>query len=154
MVWRRLPSYFPNLALKLVPLTEAQQAAFDKTGFLRVLTFRTAPSVNKASRGGPRRAGSLGGRGGRRRAGAGGSPRLQWLTVPAHQLSAVRSAGCACPPTGYCLGLQAEIKAFLEGVYGLKVDKVNTLNYEGTKIRGKHGSYRSGQEGPAAAAAA
>lgn len=47
MVWRRLPSYFPNLPLKLIPLTEAQQTAYEKTGFLRRLAFRTLPSVNK-----------------------------------------------------------------------------------------------------------
>ena len=47
MVFRRLPTYFPNFPLKLIPLTEAQQKIYEKTGFLRELAFRTIPSVNK-----------------------------------------------------------------------------------------------------------
>jgi large subunit ribosomal protein L23 len=38
--------------------------------------------------------------------------------------------------------LQAEIKAFLESVYGLRVESVRTLNYEGRKKRGKGGFFR------------
>ena len=41
----------------------------------------------------------------------------------------------ACPP-------QFELRRFLEGVYGLEVEKVNTLNVEGRKKRGKKGYYR------------
>lgn len=37
---------------------------------------------------------------------------------------------------------QPEIKAFLESVYGLSVAKVNTLNVEGKKKRGKAGFFR------------
>ncbi|PSC70457.1 50S ribosomal L23 [Micractinium conductrix] len=82
-MWRRLPAYLPNLRLQLQPLSEAQQAIFERTGFLRELVFKTAPSVSKP-----------------------------------------------------------EIKAFLESVYGLNVAKVNTLNVEGKKKRGKHGFFR------------
>ncbi|KAL4857731.1 50S ribosomal protein L23 [Chlorella vulgaris] len=83
MAWRRLPAYLPNLSLKPLPLTEAQQQVYEKTGFLKELVFKTAPSVGKV-----------------------------------------------------------EIKAFLESVYGLNVTKVNTLNVEGKKKRGKHGFFR------------
>ncbi|KAL4448468.1 hypothetical protein ABPG75_005687 [Micractinium tetrahymenae] len=83
MSWRRLPAYLPNLVLKPLPLTEVQQQAYEKSGFLRELVFKTAPSVSKV-----------------------------------------------------------EIKAFLEGVYGLSVAKVNTLNVEGKKKRGKFGYFR------------
>lgn len=39
--------YLPNLVLKPLPLSEAQQQAYEKTGFLRELVFKTAPSVSK-----------------------------------------------------------------------------------------------------------
>lgn len=83
MVWRRLPSYLPNIGLKLIPLSEAQQKVFETTGFLKEIVFKTAPSVSKV-----------------------------------------------------------EIKHFLESVYGLHVEKVNTLNVEGKKKRGKFGFFR------------
>ena len=38
--------------------------------------------------------------------------------------------------------LQIEIKRFLESVYGLKVEQVRTLNYEGKKKRRKTGFFR------------
>ena len=41
-----------------------------------------------------------------------------------------------------CAEPQAEIKSFLEKVYGLNVEKVNTVNVEGQKKRGKQGFYR------------
>lgn len=47
MSFRRLPSYLPNIYLRLLPLSEAEQKVFEKTGFLRKLTFRTTPSTNK-----------------------------------------------------------------------------------------------------------
>jgi hypothetical protein len=47
MAWRRLPAYLPNLSLKPLPLTEAQQQVYEKTGFLKELVFKTAPSVGK-----------------------------------------------------------------------------------------------------------
>lgn len=37
---------------------------------------------------------------------------------------------------------QLDIKALLTRVYGLEVEKVNTLNVEGTKKRTKYGFYR------------
>lgn len=40
---------------------------------------------------------------------------------------------------------QAEIKSFLERVYGVEVEKVRTANYEGKKKRGKQGFYRWAQ---------
>ena len=61
MTWRRLPSFFPNLSLKLLPLEQAAQETFAKTGFLSPLAFRVAPSVNKARRGGRGRAPVVGG---------------------------------------------------------------------------------------------
>jgi large subunit ribosomal protein L23 len=73
----------PNVTLKLVPLSEAQQAAYDKTGFVKELVFRTAPQVTK------------------------------W-----------------------------EIKSILEGVYGLEVEGVKTINYLGKKKRSRDGFYR------------
>ena len=38
---------------------------------------------------------------------------------------------------------QPELKGYLTEVYGLDVEKINTLNYEGKKKRGKHGYYRN-----------
>lgn len=37
---------------------------------------------------------------------------------------------------------KGEIKAVLEGVYGLEVEKVTTINYLGKKKRGRDGFYR------------
>jgi hypothetical protein len=47
MVWRRLPAFLPNLRLQLLPLTSAQEEAYSKTGFLREIVLKTAPSVSK-----------------------------------------------------------------------------------------------------------
>lgn len=38
--------------------------------------------------------------------------------------------------------VQIELRKYLESVYGLSVNSLRTLNYEGTKKRGKHGFYR------------
>ena len=38
--------------------------------------------------------------------------------------------------------MQIEIKRFLESVYGLQVERVTTMNYEGKKKRGRFGMYR------------
>ena len=48
MTWRRLPSFLPNLSLKLLPLNQAARDTFAKTGFLSQLAFRVPPSTNKA----------------------------------------------------------------------------------------------------------
>jgi ribosomal protein L23 len=82
-VWRRVPAFLPNLTLKLVPLSEAQQAVYAKTGFVKELVFKTVPQATKG-----------------------------------------------------------EIKNILEGVYGLEVEKVKTVNYLGKKKRGRDGFYR------------
>ena len=47
MGWRRLPSYLPNLALKLLPLDKAATETYAKTGFLEKLAFKVAPSTSK-----------------------------------------------------------------------------------------------------------
>jgi len=82
-VWRRVPSFLPNLPLKLLPLSEAQQTVFQSTGFVKELVFRTVPQATKG-----------------------------------------------------------EIKAVLEGVYGLEVETVKTVNYLGKKKRGRDGFFR------------
>ncbi len=38
--------------------------------------------------------------------------------------------------------LQIELKRFLESVYGLKVEAVHTVNYEGKRKRRKQGFFR------------
>lgn len=50
MTWRRLPSFLPNLPLRLLPFTEAQQKEFEATGHLRTVAFRTIPSLSKVCR--------------------------------------------------------------------------------------------------------
>lgn len=112
-MWRRLPAYLPNIQLKLLPLSEAQQQVFEKTGFLKEIAFKTAPSVSKVSL--PT---------------AAASPSPLLFSCPA-------SGTCGC-----CSAGQVDIKHFLESVYGLNVAKVNTLNVEGKKKRGKHGFFR------------
>lgn len=74
--WRRLPAYLPNIVLKPLPLSEAQYAAFEQTGTLKELAFKTAPSVSKVQR---RRCGR---RCARREAGAAPPVRLgKWQPV-------------------------------------------------------------------------
>jgi hypothetical protein len=50
MSWRRLPSFLPNLPIRLLPFTEAQQKEFEATGYLRTVAFRTIPSLGKVTR--------------------------------------------------------------------------------------------------------
>jgi len=47
MSWRRVPAFLPSLTLKLLPLSEAQRAAFETTGFVKELVFRTVPQATK-----------------------------------------------------------------------------------------------------------
>lgn len=47
MVWRRLPTYLPNLQLKLLPLKGEQLKQLQETGWLKEVAFRTTPNVNK-----------------------------------------------------------------------------------------------------------
>eukprot|EP00878_Enallax_costatus_P006191 GHUV01006490.1.p1 GENE.GHUV01006490.1~~GHUV01006490.1.p1 ORF type:complete len:191 (+),score=71.96 GHUV01006490.1:237-809(+) len=73
-MWRRLPTWFPNIRLTMLPLEpEAKKQLLD-CGWLREVAFRTEPRVNKL-----------------------------------------------------------EIKAFLEAVHGMQVERVNTINYQGKK---------------------
>lgn len=140
MVWRRLPAYLPNIGLKLLPLTEAQQQVFEKTGFLRELVFKTAPAVNKV-RAALR---CSAGEDGRRRSPPPPPARRRpprCLALQACRRSGLlhdTGAGCWFDPAH----VQVEIKHFLESVYGLSVAKVNTLNVEGKKKRGKYGFFR------------
>ena len=167
MVWRRLPSFLPNLRLVLLPFTEAQQATYEKTGFVRELAFRTAPNVNKVS---------CQCQCSRSTASAQGAKRPQLVATPATAAAAILAPAvlpsCAVsadvsqasgswqhqgaggePGVAVAQTLphpsppppQAEIKAFLESVYGLRVANVNTLNYEGKKKRSKHGYHRCGR---------
>ena len=45
--FKRLPTFLANLPLRLMPFTEQQQAAYDKTGFVRDIAFKTTPRVGK-----------------------------------------------------------------------------------------------------------
>ena len=47
MVWHRLPTYLPSFPLRLVPLSQAQRAAYEATGFVKDLVFKTVPRVGK-----------------------------------------------------------------------------------------------------------
>lgn len=40
-------AYLANIPLKLLPFTESQQKAYEKTGFVQTLAFKTLPSVGK-----------------------------------------------------------------------------------------------------------
>lgn len=81
--WRRVPTFLPNLSLQLFPLTDAQRAVYEKTGFVKELVFKTVPQATKS-----------------------------------------------------------EIKSTLEGVYGLEIESVKTINYLGKKKRSKDAIYR------------
>ena len=45
--WRRLPCYFPNIDLRMLPLPDAELNVVKKTGWLRKVAFRTTPNVSK-----------------------------------------------------------------------------------------------------------
>ncbi|KAL0029617.1 hypothetical protein WJX79_008342 [Trebouxia sp. C0005] len=47
MSWKRLPTFFANIPLKLMPLTEGQQKAYETSGSLKQVAFQTIPSVSK-----------------------------------------------------------------------------------------------------------
>lgn len=47
MSWKRLPTYFANIPLKLMPLSEQQQKAFETNGTLKQAAFQTIPKVSK-----------------------------------------------------------------------------------------------------------
>ena len=47
MVWRRLPTFLPNIPIRLLPFSESQQAEYQASGFLRTVAFKTPPSLSK-----------------------------------------------------------------------------------------------------------
>lgn len=47
MSWKRLPTFFANIPLKLMPLSETQQKAYETNGTLKQVAFQTIPSVSK-----------------------------------------------------------------------------------------------------------
>ena len=139
MSWRRLPACLPNLPIRLVPLSEPAQKAYEATGFVKQLVFKTVPSVGKVrrerergrwesgrkkKRGGAARLGRPGGGGGGRR------PPTTSLHLPSPFF-----------PSRHLLS-QLEIREYLRSVYNLDVASVRTLIAQGKKKRGKHGHYR------------
>ncbi|GMH32779.1 hypothetical protein BSKO_00613 [Bryopsis sp. KO-2023] len=44
---RRLPTYFPNLKIHMMPLTEQELKQVKDTGWLPKVAFRTTPQTNK-----------------------------------------------------------------------------------------------------------
>lgn len=47
MPWRRLPAFFPNVPLRMLPLKPAAAQQVRETGWAREVAFRTAPNVTK-----------------------------------------------------------------------------------------------------------
>lgn len=47
MGWRRLPTYLVNFPLRLMPFTSQQKKAFEATGHVSEVAFKTIPSVGK-----------------------------------------------------------------------------------------------------------
>ena len=47
MSWKRLPTYLANLRLRLMPFNEQQKKAFEETGHVQEIAFKTAPRVGK-----------------------------------------------------------------------------------------------------------
>ncbi len=47
MGWKRLPTYFLNFPLRLLPLKEKQQKIYEATGHLTEVAFRTVPKAGK-----------------------------------------------------------------------------------------------------------
>lgn len=139
MSWRRLPTALPNIALKLYPLSKAQQTLYETTGRVTELVFRTSPATNKAS-----------GRVVARRRTCRSSRRC--MEKDGGKVARPCRAGSPSPgqspgrdqlsPTHASTVWQAEIKEVIEKLYGLSVDKVNTCNYLGRKKHGRAGFYR------------
>ena len=53
-VFRKFPTFLANVPLRLLPLTEKQQAVYDQTGFVQDIAFKTVPSVGKVRPGAAR----------------------------------------------------------------------------------------------------
>ena len=47
MSWRRLPSYLANIRLRLMPFNEQQIKAYEETGHVKQIAFKTTPRVGK-----------------------------------------------------------------------------------------------------------
>lgn len=47
MSWRRLPTYLANLRLRLMPFNEQQRKAYEETGHVQQIAFKTTPRVGK-----------------------------------------------------------------------------------------------------------
>ncbi|CAK0780879.1 hypothetical protein CVIRNUC_005207 [Coccomyxa viridis] len=47
MSWKRLPTYLANLRLRLMPFNEAQQKAYEETGHVQQIAFKTTPRAGK-----------------------------------------------------------------------------------------------------------
>jgi ribosomal protein L23 len=133
MVWRRLPTFFPNFPLRMMPVSEAQAAQIRETGWVREAAFRTEPHVNKVRE---RRVFSL--------ICVRLSSSRRDTTPPPHQqpppplTPTTPTTQHTQPPQPSTLQKttpQVEIKRFLETVYGARVERVATLNYEGKKKR-------------------
>ena len=45
--FRRFPSLLANLPLRLLPFSSKQQAAYDQTGFVQDVAFKTVPRAGK-----------------------------------------------------------------------------------------------------------
>lgn len=68
---------------------------------------------------------------------------MSWFLgfAPRHGSYLCRPGVCSSDRTQLRI-VQIELRKYLESVYGLSVNSLRTLNYEGTKKRGKHGFYR------------
>lgn len=49
MSWKRLPTYLANLRLRLMPFNEQQLKAYEETGHVQHIAFKTTPRVGKVS---------------------------------------------------------------------------------------------------------
>ena len=47
MSWKRLPTYLANLRLRLMPFNEQQRKAYEETGHVQQIGFKTTPRVGK-----------------------------------------------------------------------------------------------------------
>ena len=128
MVWHRLPTYLPSFPLRLVPLSQAQRAAYDATGFVKDLVFKTVPRVGKV-------------RDRRKKEEKTSVRRLPRSFVvrppPSLTLSLSLSSPPAPPPPPH---RQLELKEYLTKVYGFDIATLRTSVLAGKKKRGKAGN--------------
>jgi hypothetical protein len=50
MSWTRLPTFFPNFPLRMLPLAPEQLQQLRESGWVREVAFRTEPRINKVRR--------------------------------------------------------------------------------------------------------